>query len=72
MEEQKPQQEQQEKKSEPVVEETFGQRMKRGFGILIDKLKAIGENMAEANKQQEKEDTITGTDMSYAPKGLGL
>jgi hypothetical protein len=68
MEEQQPKQEEQ--KSEPEVKESFGQRMKRGFGILIDKLKALRENMAEAQKKQEKEDTVNGNDMSYAPNEI--
>ena len=60
-------------KSQPVIpvkKETFWERMARGFHIFREKMTVINDGMNRANDQQKKQDTVTGIDMSYAPKEL--
>ena len=52
--------------------DSFFKRIGRGFKVLLGKLQGVANNMETANKQETKKDTLTGTDMSYAPKELGL
>lgn len=73
MEEQKQQPEEQ--KSQPTEnkaeeKDTFGKRMKRGFGVMYDKLRGLRDNMAEANKSQETKKDEPMFDMTYAPDEL--
>jgi hypothetical protein len=58
------------KQEEP--KDNFFKRIGRGFKVLLGKIQGVANNMEQANKQQEKKDTLTGTDMSYAPKEFGL
>ena len=52
--------------------DSFFARLSRGFKVLLSKIQGVADNMEQANKQQAKKDTLTGTDMSYAPKEFGL
>jgi len=63
--------------------DTFFKRMKRGFGVLLFKVRTIATKMNDGQKEVPKTETkqeskpienigLSGTDMSYAPEGLGL
>ena len=63
--------------------DTFLKRMKRGFGVLLLKVRTLATKMNDAQNKQsdlkisEQSQTIpiesfSGMDMSYAPKDLGL
>ena len=52
--------------------DNFFKRLSRGFKVVLSKIQGVADNMEEANKRQAKKDTLTGNDMSYAPKEFQL